>query len=221
MRSPAAVTDGMPAQATSYFQSCSPVCGVVGGQPVARLEQHGVLAILAADCGRRNPIRLVGPGDAPARLAGRRVDAGSERISLVFDLHDDRIADDQRRAGHADIVARLRIIERQAAIPEQVAFQVEADEIVRRVERKDPLAIAGGGRSGVGTGRVMIGPAGCPELPLPKLLAARGVEAEHVQLVFFDRAGAGRHHHAIADDNRTAHPPAGQRRLSRRRFPSG
>ena len=114
-------------------------------------------------------------------FAGRGIDAGRERIALALDLHDDRVADHERRRGHADVVGRRRMLERQTAIPQQVAVEVEADEIVRREEREDPLAVGGRRRRGDGTRRMAERAAGRPELTLPKQLAVGGRIARDVQ----------------------------------------
>ena len=108
---------------------------LVGRDLRGRLQQdHVLLRGAAAHHDRRRPTRLARPSDPPAAFAGRLVDAGGKRIALALDLRDHDVADHDRRRRHAHVVAGLRKIVGQAAKPFQVPVEVEADQIVRRVE---------------------------------------------------------------------------------------
>ena len=76
------------------------------------------------------------------------VDSGDKRFSLAFALHHHRLADDQWRRGHADVVTQTGKILRQSTVPKQVSVHVERDQIVRREESENVLAIAHRRRGG-------------------------------------------------------------------------
>src|SRR5262245_18475529 len=96
----------------------------------------------------------------------------------------------------------MRIVDGQPTKPLQIAVQVEANQIIGRKVREDPLAIAGWRRCRHRTYRVAGRASRGPELALPQLVTRLEIKAQHVQAVLLDSL-AGRDDDAITDHDWT------------------
>ena len=175
----------------------------------AGLQQHPLRPRLGFLNRGRSPVGRLRTGDLPQVRPAPFAHPGGERLAVVLHLRDQHPAGEHERRRHAQAVAGVGIIDRQAAQPLEVAVEVEAEQVVGGKKRKQPTAI--GHRRGRGDACFVVAhrAAHRPELALPNHRAVGGIEAENLQPVL-PRAAAGRHEHAGAHDQRTREPPARQ-----------
>ena len=121
--------------------------------------------------------------DAPLRFAHGYVNADRERLILVLDLHDNRVAGHGWRGRHSRIVAGFGPIIRQASVPLQIPVSIKAQEIVRGVKGEDALTVARRRRSCNGAHRMAERATGRPEFPAPQFRSVSGIERQDAQSI--------------------------------------
>lgn len=156
------------------------------------------------------PVGSFGASEFPAVCTVFRVDSQGKGLAVVFDLCNEGFSRDQKAGGHAKAVACVGVVAGEATEPLQVAFQVEADEVITGKEGVDIFPVrdwSGGGNTGLFVGH---GSPGAPELAFPKGRAIFGGKAEDVEPVLKVAAGC-REEDFVTNDNGAGEPAAGQR----------
>lgn len=160
----------------------------------------------------RGPVGELGPVALPAVDPGGGVKPEGERLGVVFDLGDDGALDDEQRRRHAEGIADVRVVEGQGAQPDEVAIEIEGNEIVGGEQGEHLSSVGGRGVGGHRRLRVTHGSAGGEELALPQPRAVRGPEGDDVEPGLLRSAGTG-HEDAVAGDDGRGQSASGQRHL--------
>ena len=158
--------------------------------------------------GRRPAGELLSRHD-PAVFPGGGIHSQCEGIALAVDLHDRCAVDDPRARSHPHVVDASRMLDREVPLPEQPAGEIDGEQIARRIERDDPLPVAGGRARGHGARGMHERATSGPEPPVPDGATARLVERDNVKLIL-SGAARGRHDHEIPHDDRARCSPARQ-----------
>ena len=160
------------------------------------------------------PVGSFGTGKFPAVGAVLCIDSEGKGLAVVFDLCNEGFSRDQQAGGHAQAVARVGVVAGEATEPLQVAFQVEAYEVIAGKEGVDIFPIrdrSGGGNAGLFVGH---GSPCAPELAFPEGRAVFGGKTEDVEPVLKVAAGCSEEDF-VANNDGTGEPATGQRGFPR------
>jgi len=173
-------------------------------------DNLGLLAVVAH--GGRDPVDVARPVDLPLVLAGFAIDAGDERFAGIVHRHDERLAGQHRRRGHADLVRDGRIIADERAVPQEIAVAVVGDEVGRGKQGINGFAVSRRRRRRHVRLRMTKRVAGRPNRPLPEFLAVGRVKAQNQQARLFRPVAGGDENPAVGH-HRAGESFAGQFRL--------